>query len=155
LWMLLVTAISALTGEYHFTLIFLSMACSVAAVAIVIRAARTPTAAALALACLIGSRAFIDYSSSGLENPLTHLLLALFLGLLLGEGGRWRLFWLSLLAGLATLNRMDALLLFLPALGLEFFAQRSWRSLALVALGFAPFAVWELFSLVYYGFLFP
>ena len=31
------------------------------------------------LLALIGSRAFMDYSTSGLENPLTHLLLACFL----------------------------------------------------------------------------
>jgi len=30
------------------------------------------------LAVLVSSRAFTDYSTSGLENPLTHLLLASF-----------------------------------------------------------------------------
>jgi arabinofuranosyltransferase len=155
LWMLLVTGLSWVTGEYRYTVIFLSMVLSATAIVLIIRQARTPTAAALALGLLIGSRAFVEYCSSGLENPLTHLLFAVFVTLLLRNHGPRRLLWLSLVAGLATLNRMDSLLLFLPALGLEFFSQRSWRAIGMLAVGFVPFALWELFSIAYYGFPFP
>lgn len=62
---------------------------------------------------------------------------------------------MSLLAGLATFNRMDSLLLFLLPLLHVLFACRSRRKWALLLLAFSPFILWELFSLVYYGFLFP
>jgi len=60
-----------------------------------------------------------------------------------------------LIAGLVATNRMDAVLLVLPAL---FGALRPlpWgRRLRTLALGFAPLAVWELFAILYYGFPFP
>jgi arabinofuranosyltransferase len=61
---------------------------------------------------------------------------------------------LSLVASLATTNRMDSILLFLPrspppvsSAKLEGSCGRRAR--------FVPFALWEAFALVYYGFLFP
>jgi arabinofuranosyltransferase len=50
---------------------------------------------------------------------------------------------------------MDTALLFLPALGFASWRMRSRPALWSVALGSLPFVLWELFSLVYYGFLFP
>ena len=65
------------------------------------------------------SKAFVDFSTSGLENPATHLFIILFVILYFKADfpcSRSRLFILSLLAGLAALNRIDSLLIFLPAL---------------------------------------
>src|SRR5688572_19610463 len=79
LWMFATTAVAAMTGEVYYASILLSIGVSVAAVAIVVsRIAVTLPAAAFTISALILSKAFIDYSTSGLENPLTHLLLALF-----------------------------------------------------------------------------
>ena len=51
------------------------------------------------------------------------------------------------------INRLDAGLLVLPALGTALWSSpRSWRS---VVAGFLPLAVWEAFAIVYYGFPFP
>jgi arabinofuranosyltransferase len=63
------------------------------------------------------SKAFIDYSTSGLENPLTHMLLCgfLFVGIVL-QVNTPRLFVLSLVAALGAVNRLDTLCLFLPLL---------------------------------------
>ena len=47
-------------------------------VLIVWRGARTAPAALAALCILVSSRAFVDFSTSGLENALTHFLLAAF-----------------------------------------------------------------------------
>jgi arabinofuranosyltransferase len=108
--------------------------------------------ALIGMAILVLSHAFVDYSTSGLENPLAHLLLVLFLLVYLTRPvDRRTLLWLSLLAGLATLNRMDNILLLLPALCVGFYRAGGGRSLATVLLGFAPFIVWELFALFYYG----
>jgi len=109
---------------------------------------------------LIGSSAFLDYSSSGLENPLTHLLLLIYLYISLNksqEPSLRRLFWMSLLAGLAALNRLDTLLFYLPLLVYTCYElRRQWVKAGMMLFtGFLPILLWELFSLIYYGFLFP
>ena len=111
------------------------------------------------LVLLGGSSAFIDFSSSGLENPLTHLLLTLFLIQFLQPepATRRRLFAMALLAGLAAFNRLDTILFYIPPLILVWLSdQKSRWSAALTMLGgFIPLLLWELFSLYYYGFPFP
>jgi arabinofuranosyltransferase len=53
------------------------------------------------------------------------------------------------------LNRMDTLLLYLPALAWALREIPRKQAARLLAIGFSPFLAWELFSLFYYGFLFP
>ena len=66
------------------------------------------------------------------------------------------LFALSLIAALAALNRLDTILLFVPALFLwSLYACRSAKALVKVGAGFAVFLLWEAFSIIYYGFPFP
>ncbi len=161
LWLMLLATIYFLTREIYLTAIVTSIAVSAATVALVgfvaWRRKTQPLILATVLAVLICSRAFVDYSTSGLENPLTHLLLAGFIVIFLDErlAGIHRLFWLGLLAGLGTLNRQDTVLFFAPALGWELYSRRNWRSGCEVLFGFIPFGLWEVFSIVYYGFPFP
>ncbi len=157
LWMLLLAGAVGATREYFVTTALLSCAVSLGAVfALAFGVARTPAAAVLAVLALTSSRAFVDYSSAGLENPLTHLLLAGFLLVFFGRGGgERRLLLLSLLASLLALSRPDALLLVGPALLAAARGVPRRRAAAVLALGMAPLLVWEAFSLVYYGFLFP
>lgn len=121
--------------------------------------AQKPLQIIFAVVLLGSSAAFIDYSSSGLENPLTHLLLTAFMALYLQNGPTpsKRFFKLALLAGLLTLNRMDAFLLLLPALGEVVVSRRErfGHTALLLLAGFLPFIAWEFFSLFYYGFPFP
>ncbi|MBK8051206.1 MAG: hypothetical protein IPK16_31365 [Anaerolineales bacterium] len=157
LWMLLLAAGRLITGELYYTPLLLSIALAVAAVLLIaLGVAESSTGAILAILIFTGAKAFVDFSTSGLENPLTYVLLAGFLVVLFHPrpGLRW-LFWLALGAGLLTLNRMDALLLVLPALLVAWWPKRSWRSALVVGAGFLPFLLWEAFSLFYYGFLFP
>ena len=157
LWTLVIALGYALSGNIYWTALATSLACSVGAVWLVAaRAAGSAWNAVVAVTPLILSSAFVDYSTSGLENPLTHLLLAGFGVLFLSRplDGR-TLFLLAGLAALIAVNRLDALLLTLPALAFALVRFGRWRGLALVAAGLAPLAAWELFSLVYYGFPFP
>jgi arabinofuranosyltransferase len=169
--MFVMTAAAGVTGEVYFTSIALSIALSLAAVLLVAaRIAPTAPMALLSLSALGLSKAFVDYSTSGLENALTHLLLVLFV-LVRGAMDAWGaaaprdLFRLSLLAGLIMFNRLDAGLLVLPGLGWivwrsrpgpsrarAMFARRIWLP---VLLGLLPLAAWEVFSIIYYGFPFP
>ncbi len=153
LWMMCMTAIVFVTREFYVTGIVFSMLLSLAALGHLAFRMASSTAAAIAVsALLLSSKAFVEYSTSGLENPLSNLLLVLFIGVYLSNR---KLVWLALLACLGTLNRMDTVLFYAPALALELWRARSWRSVGTVALAFAPMIAWESFSLVYYGFFFP
>ena len=130
LWLLLFTPFYFVTQNGFYTALFFSMAVSTCAVVLFVwKIARSDVAATLGVLTLTFSVAFVDYSTSGLENPLTHLLLGLFIWVywtrevsvgsearrsVAGiEGVPWLL---SFLASLAALNRMDTILLFLPGL---------------------------------------
>lgn len=157
LWLFVNAAAFALTREGFLTWMAVSMGVSMLAVlTLVLGVARNWGGAALAMVIFVFSRGFMDYCTSGLENPMTYLLMALFLVLYFRlQWGVKTLFLLSLIAGLATLNRMDTILFFLPALIYAWLSLLSLRATAAVVLGFLPFIVWEIFSLVYYGFAFP
>lgn len=161
LWMLCLATVRLLSGEFYFSSLALSLVMSLAAVAVLaFGLAGSAAAAAAALAALLSSKAFVDYSASGLEDPLTHLLLALgWLAVFRRSGGAdgdaSALLRLALCAALAALNRMDTLLLFLPLLGLGAWRCGVARAARALALGFLPLLLWEAFSLVYYGFPLP
>lgn len=157
LWMLLVTGVYAVTKEMYYTPLLMAMIFSLAAVLLITVSLRRNAWSMLGVLMLfIASRAFMDYSTSGLENPLTHLLLAVFFILLFrGPEQPRTLLAMSFVAHVCLVNRMDTLLLAGPALAWAWWRQRSWRATAAVIIGMAPFITWELFSLVYYGFPFP
>jgi arabinofuranosyltransferase len=155
LWLLLHVPLRWLSGEVFYTTLALSGALSLAAFWVGSRLlVRQPAWRVWAAALpLLLSQAFVDYATSGLENPLTFLLLALFGLRVLDDRGASPLA-LSLLAGAAALNRLDTILLFAPALAVAL-----WRAgraaLRPAALGFAPLALWSLFGLLYYGSVLP
>ena len=113
----------------------------------------------LALLFLLSlSRSFIDYSTSGLENPLLHLLLLAYLAVYLSASSLWqRFFWTTFIYGLLFLTRPDGIILVTPASlllwGQMLKARQPWLRSALLAL--SPAIAWELFSLIYYGSLVP
>jgi arabinofuranosyltransferase len=137
---------------------------------VMMRAAATPWTAALAAFWLATSAAYVDFSSSGLENPLAHLLLAVFFSALIADrlDPRRPLAWL--LAGLIALNRLDHALLVAPAIACLLIGARDRdqhtvaaaqpavtfaRVARAAALGSLPLVMWFGFALVYYGFPFP
>ncbi len=157
LWMFLLAAVYAITREAFFTTLAVSMIVSIAVVVFLsFRIAGTRLAAAVAVVSLTLSKAFVEYSTSGLENPLTHLLLVLFLWVYfrLPTSGR-RILLLSLLAAAGMLCRLDTALLYGPPLACAFAARGRWRDLGYVAIGLLPWLAWECFSLLYYGSPFP
>jgi arabinofuranosyltransferase len=152
LWMFVTLAFRVLLDDMYHAALLTSALCSLAAVALALRAGN----ALLVFVLLVSSRAFVDFSTSGLENPLTHLLLALYVAVFLRpQLGPRELFQLTLLAALAVLNRMDALLLVLPGLTYTWLSLRTRAASLAVLAGFIPFVLWEGFSLFYYGFPFP
>lgn len=111
-----------------------------------------------------GSNAFFDFTTSGLENILCYLLLTVallsgFAALKAEEAAGRRHYWRALVAlALIPVCRHDLFILtLLPALvliteGREKFGRVRWFDLVVLLL---PLALWSVFSLVYYGALFP
>jgi arabinofuranosyltransferase len=172
LWMLTFVPIYALTRSAYFTALLVSLAASLLTFWLV---ARRDVFAALGVLTLLLSKAFMDYSASGLENPLTHLLLILFfIAFIEKPSDPLRL---SFIASLLALDRLDALLFVVPALFYTLLSSSlrggysrrsnpraveeiaSQQTLAMTVtkmfLGFLPLILWEAFSLIYYGFPFP
>ena len=157
LWMLCLSFLYFFTREAYFTSLFFSLTVSAAVgYLLAFRIARNVGTAIISLTCLTFSKAYLDYSTSGLENPLTHLLLAMFV-LTFRQPGRdlrW-LFRVSLIAALAATNRIDTILFYFPALLYGIFHLPKGGRVKTFLKGFTPFILWEVFCLSYYGFPFP
>ena len=105
---------------------------------------------------LIASKSFIDYSSSGLENPLSHLLIVIYIYFYLKEIEIQRkILILSFLISLSYLNRIDSILIYIPSLFYLFYQNHSKKNILYAIYGFLPIILWTVFSIVYYGFPFP
>src|SRR5262245_9142820 len=116
LWMFLVSGTTVVLREPYYASLALALACTMSATTLFARRVAGSVAMAMVgLTVLLFSQAFVDFSTSGLENPLVHLLLVVFLirywsfdkspreaGLLAG------------VTALVLLTRLDAGLLVLP-----------------------------------------
>jgi len=155
LWMLLISGIYIFIKDGYFTAIIASLFVSILVISIYIRQfSENPFLMVAGWGILMLSKAFLDYSSSGLENPLTHLLFIVFTIIVIG--GKSNFFTVCLIAGLSMTNRMDSILFFVPTLAYLFLKKNlNTRSFLYLIVGFAPFILWELFSIFYYGFPFP
>ena len=158
---LLVIGVGIFKHHYWFTLA-LSYACLLGTLYLFLKIARHGNMALtmLASAALLLSRAFADYSSSGLENPLLHLLLCLYVLVAITQQDATRRFLhTGLLYSLLFLTRPDAIVLVTPVslwMLWQAYKASGWkRTLKLAAIAAAPALAWEVFSLVYYGSLVP
>ena len=162
LWMFFLSLFYFFTKEIFLTSIILSIIIALLSIYFVsYKISKAPVISLLAITMFCFSKAFIDYSTSGLENPATYLILAIFFTIFLKfETNQKKLFTLSLIACFGVLNRMDSLLLFFPPLVFEFFSccrskNKILKNIFCLILGFIPFILWEVFSIIYYGFPFP
>lgn len=157
LWMFLLSAGYYITNEPYYTTIALSMAISLFALGLyAFKVAPSYLSGTLGIMMFICSKAYIDYSTSGLENPLSHLLLGAYLVSYLSSGLSFRrLLILAFIAALGGMNRMDVLLIYFPSLLYVLYKYRKLNGFLAMLIGFSPFILWELFSIFYYGFPFP
>jgi arabinofuranosyltransferase len=157
LWLLILSGAYRVTGELYFTTLVVSMAMSLLVVVVLVtRVASSSLMALLGLTTLTLSKSYVDFSTSGLENPLTHLLLIAFLVVYWAEPARrTQVVTLSLLTALLMLTRPDGVLLVGPTLLVAVLRQGWRRSGPGLMLGFLPVVLWEGFALVYYGFPLP
>jgi arabinofuranosyltransferase len=81
LWMLMLTVFTFFFHNIYLVSIILSLFISLAAAGmLVFKLARSVLGGGLAVLILALSNAYVDYSTSGLENSLTHLILVVFSG---------------------------------------------------------------------------
>jgi arabinofuranosyltransferase len=164
LWMLMLSAAYAVTSNLFYTTLALSYALCVMAFAVVFKSLNSVWRSALFLGLLLSSKAFVDYTSSGLEYPLSFFLLCVFYCRFLGvmrsaaSVSARELVIFGALASLAFLNRSDSILLYVgPLMYLAWIAWPVYRlRLAMYfAIAFSPVVLWLVFSYIYYGFPFP
>jgi arabinofuranosyltransferase len=162
LWMLLLLGVYSVTREAFHTTLAVSVTLSMATCLWVAHVARRSNGSGAVLVLgLALSRCYVDYSTSGLENPLSHLLTVAFYVFVVSHrqerSAGTRLAWGAFLTGLCVVNREDTLLLFLPTLILGVFREGVPRKdvlRAFVGGAVAPL-LWTAFSVIYYGFPFP
>lgn len=151
-WALFVAPFYAITREAYFTVLALQIAIATVTVALCGRlVARSAADALVAFAAFAASKAFVEFSTSGLENALAHALIVLFVIVWRRDrtepGGLLRL---GLLTSGLLLCRLDLIALVGPMV-LVAIRPLSRTRLSWFLAGLAPFTAWELFSLVYYG----
>ncbi|GDY00846.1 hypothetical protein LBMAG49_01750 [Planctomycetota bacterium] len=169
LWMLIISLGYLLTNEFFYTAIAISGLLCVATIWLMLRLLSSEDKWKFIpfVLLLLGSKAFMDFTSSGLENPLSYFFVVLFYGPFLlssmpapidSRSLRHYVTYFGLIASLAFVNRIDTVLLFAPALSYIVFKSvrlLKWRLTGPILIGAAPALAWLLFSLVYYGFPFP
>ena len=153
LWMILCLGCYGLFHDVYYSTLAVSILLTAAAAALVVRSAQGSVWRSVLTLLLLGtSGAFVDYATSGLENALLYLLLAVFVGLARGAESPRRLGRLSLLTSAVGMTRIDALLIVLPATLWSWWRLRRAPSASAALLsGFVPLLAWEVFSLIYYG----
>ena len=153
LWFLLLAIGHGLGPSLYTVALALSLACTaLTGWLIASRVASSTPVAVFGVVALTSSCAFAQFSSSGLENPLTAVLLVLFwIACWRGAPGRAQTFHLTLLLSLCWLTRPDSVVLILPAWALSLWAVRGPSRAGPILAGLAPIIAWETFSLVYYG----
>ena len=159
LWFWLLSVFSGVVGSPYYGAYALSILLSVIVVVFVsLDHSRTLSQRLVLIATLILSKAFVDYGTSGLENPASYLLVTLFVYLFVGarsDDSPARITALVATAALAVLNRMDLILIFVPGILVLLYRFPSWRRIGPFLLAATPLLVWELFSLIYYGSFVP
>ena len=165
LWFWLLAGARVFSADVFLNAITLGLMLWVACLAVIRQVAGTGGRFLLVVLLLVAANGFADFISSGLENSLLYLLLAMFV-LLFGrmgdpaaDTGPRVLIWLWFVAGLVLLTRLDQIFLVGPAMVGATWGRRQLLNRRLVArlliAGVGPLGLWTVFSVIYYGIPFP
>ena len=152
LWLLLLAPFYGLTGSAYWVALVAGAVGTTWAITWLVRSASCRAAAALGVLVLAGSKAFLEYSTSGLENPLLHVA---FVGTVLAflnvADPVKRAGYVAFGSSIAFLTRPDALLLTGVLCVAAWLAAPSLRTTGRMFLGWLPALAWEAFSVIYFG----
>jgi len=153
LWFSLWVFLGYFTNEWMYSIVLFSLACTALAVALIAYVTRNFLTAVLVAIMLVSSNAFIEYSTSGLENPLSYLLVGIIILCVVRAHSEtqfpdWNYAFFGLLCALAFLNRMDyAILLVPPILSVLWPHRRKVRIIATFGISLAtPIILWGAYS---------
>jgi len=150
LWLLILLPVYGVTGKAWLSAWLAGIGFTMATAVVLFRTARNRILGLAGLILLLSSRAFIDFGTSGLENPLSWLLLVLFVSALVREDPPGSPLVIGLLSSLLLLNRLDHLFLVLPPL-FVLFLKLDGKGRRQLLIGGLPLVLWLGFALVYYG----
>lgn len=156
LWFLLITVVSYVSNNVFAATLWLSVASSLAALWVLLRSRASLLNAVVVTAGLLLSKAYVDYSAPGLENPLSHLvaLCTAIAAIRYCDDGDQRHFRIACIGlGAAYLTRPDLILIVAPLMLYAILRRRpSRRALTIgVLLAAVPIAAWSAIALYYYG----
>jgi arabinofuranosyltransferase len=165
LWLMLLTPFYALTREAMVTTMAVSVLASLGALwLLAAKIARNIEYGCLLVLLALASRSLSSFFTSGLENPLTYLLLALFVWLFDQTENAWQsgqtrqsgTVWIHAgIAGLLLLNRLDLAVLLGPILAYLLFRASGMDRVKVAVAAIFPALAWMVFSVIYYGAPFP
>lgn len=163
LWFLLWVAIGVISNQWVWGILLAGILMTSAAVGVLVWRTTSVARIILLTGMLIFSNGFIEYSTSGLENPLAYLSIAMGFALsasmISGQSRKWWI--LPLLLGLTFaavfLTRFDLIVLIAPVALVLIYSQRSsWRVIAVATAAFAlPLIVWFAWTWLTYSSLLP
>ncbi len=164
LWIICHVLLRLVFGDIRLVSIYFSFACTLAMILVIVyhfKANRWLIAFFIFIPLNL-SVSFLEYSTSGLENPLSHFLAAWFFCTFLKEESlknisNQKIFFLFTLACFAILNRFDTVIFYaLPLLYIALIRKNGFiKTSLLVGLAFFPLFVWLAFATFYYGYPLP
>ena len=159
-WFLILSSASFITQELYFTTIILSIVFAISSVLLLFltefNQERSNITIITPVLLLLFSWSFFDYTTSGLENPLTFFLVGLLLYFLSKENWRDHLQLSFALMALLVLTRFDYFVLFLPLAILLLTECKTIKKAFIVILpGLILLLLWHSFATLYFGFPLP
>lgn len=161
LWFLLLSIVSFIIRNIFVATLLVSITISLITLSFfILKLARNFWLGILSIFLLSISKAYVDYSTSGLENPLSHLILlfGIYFGIKIFHQSSFKsLLYFFLCCSCLYLNRPDLILIFLPMICCIVIINRKTpkQLLKTILIAIIPIIIWILFSLYYYGFPFP
>jgi len=163
LWFLLWALIGVITNEWVWGILLCGIVLTAVAVGVLVWRTGSVARIIFLTGMLIFSNGFIEYSTSGLENPLAYLTLALAFSLTLEISRRQEKWWwvrpalIGAVFAAAFLTRFDLSLILLPVI---FVVILKWRknplAIVVAACSFMiPLVVWFIWSWVTYHSILP
>lgn len=158
-WALILSGVYFFTREAFFTTIITGMLFSLAAYGLLVYCFHDSRTKVLFFSVLLlSSKSFMDYTTSGLENPLSYFLtVSFFILFLYRKSNALNLRLILLCYSLLLLCRPDFILIYTPGLLYYLFLFQKQEKINPIHLlyGLSPVILWEIFSLLYYGSFFP
>jgi arabinofuranosyltransferase len=157
LWMLFLLVVGYPIQNLYATAISLSLICFLIILTILYKNLNTYNFIYCTLT-IIASISFIDFSSSGLENPLLHLISCISI-IHMSTKKDITVRYISTSTSLLFITRIDAIIIFIPLLINTIINSTKkhgiLKTIKPLLLGFLPAMIWTIFSIYYYGSILP